>query len=225
MSINFFNMVNIIILGSAGVGKGTNAKLLVEHYKIPTISSGEIFRQNIEQKTELGLKAKEYMNQGILVPDEITKQIIVERLSKNDCKTGFILDGFPRNLDQAKWLDTVTKIDAVVNFTASEKIILERLSGRYTCSKCGKAYNINTIAKPKKQGICDDCGAKLEQRDDDQLSAIKQRLKVYRESVSQVIDYYNKKNIISDIDSSYPYEQVKDKIVAPAIKAIDKLIV
>ena len=212
--------MNIIFLGSAGVGKGTNANRVAMHYSIPTISSGDLLRAEVAASSAIGKKAKAYMDKGVLVPNEIIDIMIKNRLQKPDCKNGFILDGYPRNLEQAKLLDKSMKIDTVINYFASTKVILERLGGRMSCSKCDKGYNINTIKKPKEAGICDECGGKLVQRDDDKPDAIKKRLDVYKKQVKPVIEYYKKQSILTDIDSSYGYTELH-KIIDPTIKAID----
>jgi len=214
-------MKRIIFLGSAGVGKGTNAKFVSKYYKVPVISSGELLRAEIKARTELGKKAKKYMDSGRLVPDNLVNQLIKKRISQPDCRRGFIFEGFPRRLEQAKWISKLVKFDAVINFIAPKKVILKRLTGRRYCSKCIAKYNINT-KKPKRAGICDKCGSKLVTRDDDKPAAIKQRLRVYKESVKPVVSYFRKKGILKDVDSSLPYEQI-NTIVKTTIKAIDSI--
>jgi adenylate kinase len=212
--------MKIVFLGSAGVGKGTYAKLVSKEYKIPTISSGQLFRSAIESKTQLGLKAKTYMDRGVLVPDALTNQFIINRINQKDCVHGFILDGFPRNMTQAKWLDKLAKIDLAFNFIAPQTELVRRMSGRYHCTDCSATYNINTIAKTAKKGICDKCGGKLAQRDDDTPAAIKKRLEVYRKDVAPVIAYYDKRKILYDIGASYNLDDVH-KIIDPVMNIID----
>jgi adenylate kinase len=212
--------MKVILLGSAGVGKGTNAKKLAVHYSIPTISSGDLLRAEVVQASDIGKKAKNYMDKGDLVPNELIDAMIKKRLKELDCKNGFILDGYPRNLEQAKLLDKTTKINAVINYTASTKLILERLGGRRHCLGCDKQYNINTIKKPTEEGICDECGEKIVQRDDDKPSAIKKRLDVYKKEVTPVIAYYKKQGTLTEIDASYSYHELH-KIIDPTVKAID----
>ena len=215
-------MKQIIFLGSAGVGKGTNAKFVSKHYKIPVISSGELLRAELKAGTEIGKKVESSVDAGELAPNKIVNQLIKKRISQPDCKSGFIFDGFPRSVEQAKWLDRIAKIDAVINFTAPEKVLLERLGGRRHCSKCSAGYNINTMSKPKNAGICDKCRGRLVTRDDDKPAAIKQRLKVYQKEVKPVVEYYKKKGILKDVDSSLPYSRINE-IVKATIKAINKL--
>jgi adenylate kinase len=193
--------MRLIFLGSPGVGKGTYTKELVEKNNLAHISTGDIFRENIKNNTELGKKAKKYIDAGKLVPDEITINMVKERLA--DEKKGFILDGFPRTIPQAEALSKITEIDTVINFTAEEKTILQRLSGRRICRKCGAVYHVTNIP-PKKDGICDKCGGELYQRDDDKQEAIKERLKVYENQTAPLIKYYEKKGMLTTIDANSP---------------------
>jgi adenylate kinase len=212
--------MKVVFLGSAGVGKGTYAKKVAKQYKLPTISSGQLLRDDIKKKNPDGLKAKEYMDKGILVPNTILNKLILNRINQKDCETGFIFDGFPRSLEQAKWIDKVSGIDLAFNFVAPQTELIRRMSGRYHCAKCSAEYNINTIAATAKKGICDKCGGKLVQRDDDTPKAIKARLEVYRTKVGPVIKYYDNKKILYDIDASYSLDEV-NKIINPVMNIID----
>lgn len=186
--------MNIIFLGPPGSGKGTQAKLLSEKLKIPHISTGDIFRENIKNQTELGKKAAEFMNKGFLVPDEITNQMLKNRIEKEDCKKGFILDGYPRTIAQANFLKSISKIDKIINFELDDNEIIKRISGRRTCQNCNSVYNIYS-AKPKKDNICDKCGNELKQRDDEKPDVVKKRLEVYREQTKPLLEYYKKEII------------------------------
>ena len=201
-------MLRTILLGPPGAGKGTQAVKIVEKYGIPHISTGDIFRENIKNGTELGKKAQEYMNRGELVPDDLVIEIATDRLLKDDCKNGFLLDGFPRTIRQAELLENALskagkKLDAVVLFDAPEELLLQRLTSRLTCRKCGASYN-KIFSKPKQEGICDSCGGELYQRTDDSLETAKNRLAVYKEQTFPLIGYYTDKNLLSRIDSSLP---------------------
>jgi len=209
-------MVNLVLLGPPGVGKGTYAKELSKKLGIPHISTGDIFREEVKKRSPLGLKVKEYLDKGLLVPDEIVNEVVRQRLSKEDCKKGFILDGYPRTLAQAKALDAMTKIDAALYFTAPKEVIIERVSGRRICPKCGAIYHIKNIP-PKKPGICDVCGTPLIQREDDKPEVVEKRLKVYEETMKPVIDYYREKGLLIEVDASDP---VVEKIVERAIEKL-----
>jgi len=193
--------MNIVLLGPPGIGKGTVAGKLSKRLKLPHIATGDMLRENVSQKTKLGLKAQSYMDKGLLVPDELVIEMMKERLQKDDYKKGFILDGFPRTINQAEEIGKVTKIDKVVNIQASDKIIIERLSKRRVCDKCGFNYHLDFI-KPNREGICDKCSGTLYRREDDKPEAIKERLKVYREKTEPLINYYKEKGLIVDVDGS-----------------------
>ena len=182
--------MKIIMLGAPGAGKGTQAKRIAEKYSIPHISTGDIFRANIKNDTELGRKAKSYMDQGLLVPDELTCDLVVDRIKQDDCKNGFILDGFPRTVPQAEALDKMgIVIDKVIDIEVSDEEITKRLSGRRVCGSCGASYH--TVFKPSaKEGVCDKCGAKTVQRPDDHPDTVKARLAVYHEQTEPLIAYY-----------------------------------
>lgn len=193
--------MNIVLLGPPGIGKGTVANKLSKKLSIPHISTGDMLRENIAQKTKLGLEAKKYMDKGLLVPDEVVIKMTEERFKKNDCANGFILDGFPRTIKQAEEIGKKIKIDRVVNIRASDDVIIDRLSKRRVCSKCGFIYHLKYI-KPKKENECDKCGGSLYRREDDKLDAIKERLKVYRNQTEPLIGYYLEKGILADADGS-----------------------
>jgi len=212
--------MNIVLLGSPGVGKGTYAKRISKIYNIPHISTGDMFREAIKNKTEIGLKAKGYMDKGELVPDDVTIKTVEERLKKDDCKNGFMLDGFPRTIAQAEALDKIIVIDKVLNFTASDEVIIDRLSGRRVCKNCGAIFHIRNII-PKTEGVCDNCGGELYQRDDDKPESVKKRLDVYKKQTEPLIDYYKEKGILADIDANKPIEQV-DEIIADVRKALEE---
>ena len=190
--------MRLIFLGPPGVGKGTIAKMAVEKYSIPQISTGDLFRENMSNETELGKKAKEYIEKGGLVPDEVTVGMVKGRLGKDDCKKGYILDGFPRTIPQADSLEGFEKIDKVINFTAPDELIIKRLANRRTCKECDAIFNLVTVP-PKEEGKCDKCGGELFQRDDDKEETVKNRLETYKKQTKPLIDYYKKKGIIADV--------------------------
>ena len=212
--------MNIVLLGSPGVGKGTYAKRISKIYSIPQISTGDMFREATKNKTKIGLKAKGYMEKGELVPDDVTIGIVEERLKQEDCKNGFMLDGFPRTIAQADALSNIIDIDKVLNFTASDEVIIDRLSGRRVCSECGTIFHVKNIP-PKIEGVCDACGGKLIQRDDDKPDSIKKRLDVYKKQTEPLIDYYKEKELLADIDADKPIEQL-DEIIADVRKALEE---
>lgn len=192
--------MNIVLLGPPGIGKGTVAVKISKKLSIPHIATGDMLRENVTHKTKLGLNAKSFMDKGLLVPDEVVIEMIKERLKKDDCKNGFILDGFPRTINQAEEIKE-TEINKVINMQASDDVIVGRLGRRRVCSKCDFIYNLDFI-KPNREGFCDKCSGTLYQREDDQPEAIKERLKVYREKTKPLINYYKEKGIIADIDGS-----------------------
>ena len=211
-------MKKIIMLGAPGAGKGTQAKQIAAKYGIPHISTGDIFRANIKNGTELGKKAKEYMDQGLLVPDELTCDLVMDRISQEDCKDGFVLDGFPRTIPQAEALDAALekkgdKMDYAIDIEVEDENIIRRMSGRRACLNCGATYHVVTIP-PKKEGICDVCGRELVLRDDDQPETVKKRLDVYHEQTQPLIDYYKKQNILKSVNGMEPMETVFANIVA-----------
>ncbi|MDY2651764.1 MULTISPECIES: adenylate kinase [Eisenbergiella] len=209
--------MKIIMLGAPGAGKGTQAKLIAEKYGVPHISTGDIFRANIKNGTELGKEAKEYMDKGLLVPDELTVRLLLDRVAQVDCKNGYVLDGFPRTIPQAEVLDKeLTKlgdsVDFAVDVDVPDENIIRRMSGRRACLNCGATYHIVNIP-PKKEGICDVCGSELVLRDDDQPETVKNRLKVYHEQTQPLIEYYTGKGVLRTVDGTLPMEEVFDAIV------------
>ena len=196
--------MRIILLGPPGAGKGTQAKDLVNKYGIPQISTGDILRKNLAEKTPLGLEAKKFMDKGELVPDSVVVGIVKERLKEADCKPGYILDGFPRTVPQAESLDAAladmkTPLDKVLSIEVPDEELVKRLSGRRTCKSCQEGYHV-MFKKPKVEGKCDKCGGELYQRDDDKEEAIMNRLKVYQSSTAPLIDYYKGKGLLSSIN-------------------------
>jgi len=204
--------MKIIMLGAPGAGKGTQAKLISEEYGIPHISTGDIFRANLKEGTELGQKAKVYMDQGLLVPDELTCDLVVDRIAQDDCENGFILNGFPRTIPQADSLtDALGKLgesmDFAIDVNVPDENIIKRMSGRRACLNCGATYHVVEIP-PKVEGICDVCGGKLVLRDDDKPETVKKRLDVYHEQTQPLIDYYTKQGILHTVDGTLPMEEV-----------------
>lgn len=210
--------MKILLMGPPGAGKGTQAEKLTELLKIPHISTGDMFRKAQKEGTELGLKAKSYMEQGQLVPDEVTIGIVRERLAEDDCKIGFLLDGFPRTVQQADALEQIladlgTQLDAVINIEVDKDFLLERLTGRRVCKSCGATYHIKFNA-PKNENVCDKCGGELYQRNDDTLETVASRLDVYEAQTAPLIQYYVAKNLIKSIDGSQVVEKVSADICA-----------
>ncbi|GBU27161.1 adenylate kinase [Treponema sp. R8-4-B8] len=199
--------MNLIFLGPPGAGKGTLAVRAIEILGIPQISTGSIFRAAIADGTPLGLKVKSIIDSGKLVDDETTIALVKERLTKDDVKKGYILDGFPRTIPQAEALADFSKVDKVINFDIPDSGVLERLGGRRVCRKCG--YNFHAVFnKPKKEGVCDYCGGEVYIRDDDKPEAVQKRLEVYRAQTAPLIDYYRKKGILLDIDASPMIDEI-----------------
>lgn len=208
----------VILLGPPGAGKGTQAKMITKKYNIPHISTGDIFRYNIKNSTELGKLAKKYIENGILVPDDVTNKIVEDRLSRDDCKLGFLLDGYPRNVFQANVLDEFLnsinkKIDYVLNINVDNNDLIKRISGRRVCPACGASYHIET-APPKIEGICDKCGEKLIQRSDDNIESVLKRLEVYEDETKPLIEYYNNKGLLHYIEGNKPVNRVFESIQA-----------
>jgi len=204
--------MNIVILGPPGVGKGTYAGFLSKKHNIPKISVGDLFRRAIKDETELGKKIKDYVSSGDLVPDEIVIELVKNRLQGDDCKGGFLLDGYPRTVPQAEAMMKFKKIDAALNFVAPDEVIMSRIGGRRTCSKCGAIYHVKNVP-PKVEGICDRCGGRLVQRSDEKPQVIKNRLVVYREKTKPVVDYLRKQELLVDIDAHYSFEEM-EKIIS-----------
>ena len=210
--------MKIIMLGAPGAGKGTQAKQIADKYKIPHISTGDIFRANIKNNTELGQKAKQYMDQGLLVPDELTCDLVMDRIKQDDCKNGFILDGFPRTIPQAEALDAALdkineKMDYAINVDVPDENIVNRMGGRRCCLNCGATYHVVTIPT-KVEGICDRCGSPVVLRDDDKPETVQKRLTVYHEQTQPLIDYYEKQSILKTVDGTKSMEAVFDDITA-----------
>ena len=204
--------MKIIMLGAPGAGKGTQAKMIAEKYGLSHISTGDIFRANIKNGTELGKEAKEYMDKGLLVPDELTVRLLLDRVAQDDCKNGYVLDGFPRTIPQAEVLDEKLselgeKVDYAINVDVPDENIVNRMSGRRACLNCGATYHIVSIP-PKKEGICDVCGSELVLRDDDRPETVQNRLKVYHEQTQPLIDFYEKKGVLRSVDGTLPMEEV-----------------
>ena len=204
--------MKIIMLGAPGAGKGTQAKMIAEKYGLPHISTGDIFRANIKNGTELGKEAKEYMDKGLLVPDELTVRLLLDRVAQDDCKNGYVLDGFPRTIPQAEVLDEKLselgeKVDYAINVDVPDENIVNRMSGRRACLSCGATYHIVSIP-PKKEGVCDVCGSELVLRDDDRPETVQNRLKVYHEQTQPLIDFYEKKGVLRSVDGTLPMEEV-----------------
>lgn len=210
--------MKIIMLGAPGAGKGTQAKQIADKYHIPHISTGDIFRANIKNGTELGKKAKEYMDQGALVPDELTCDLVMDRIAQDDAKNGFVLDGFPRTIPQAEALTAALekigqKMDFAIDVDVPDENIVNRMSGRRACLNCGATYHIVSIP-PKKEGICDRCGNEIVLRDDDKPETVQKRLTVYHEQTQPLIDYYKKQGILKSVDGTVPMDEVFQSIVA-----------
>jgi len=210
-------MLRAVLLGPPGAGKGTQAAKLVEKYDIPHISTGDIFRANIKEGTPLGKKAQEYMNAGELVPDELVVDLVTDRLKQDDCKNGFLLDGFPRTIFQAEKLDEFLaandqKMDIVINLVVAKDALIKRLTGRRVCRNCGASYHIVNVP-PKKEGICDVCGGELIQRADDNLETVENRINVYEEQTAPLVGYYKKAGSLVDFDGEASLDEVFDSIV------------
>jgi len=209
------NNRNIVLLGMPGTGKGTQAKILKEKYGIPHISTGELFREAIASGASLGLKVKSYLNAGKLVPDEVVNEVVLDRLSRKDCEKGFILDGYPRTLEQARFLDnalnTKKREVTVLSIELDEAEVLKRLSGRRVCEKCGKEYNVVSLP-PRTPNVCDICGSRLVQREDDKEETIKKRLEVYWEQTSPLTDYYAKKGELIAVNGKGSITEVSRRL-------------
>lgn len=211
-------IMKIIMLGAPGAGKGTQAKMIAEKYGVPHVSTGDIFRANIKNGTELGKEAKQYMDQGLLVPDELTVRILLDRVAQDDCKNGYVLDGFPRTIPQAEVLDSELSklgdhIDYAIDVDVPDENIIKRMSGRRACLTCGATYHIEHVP-PKKEGVCDKCGSELVLRDDDKPETVKNRLNVYHEQTQPLIDFYTNKGVLKTVDGTLPMEEVFAAITA-----------
>ncbi len=209
--------MKIIMLGAPGAGKGTQAKQIAGKYQIPHISTGDIFRANIKEGTELGMKAKTFMDKGALVPDELTVALVVDRIQKDDCKNGFVLDGFPRTIPQAEVLDKTLaemgeKMDYAIDVDVPDENIVNRMGGRRACVNCGATYHIVNIPT-KVEGICDKCNSETILRDDDKPETVQKRLSVYHEQTQPLIDYYKSQGILKTVDGTRPMDDVFAAIV------------
>lgn len=209
--------MKIIMLGAPGAGKGTQAKKIAAKYNIPHISTGDIFRANIKNGTELGKKAKTYMDQGLLVPDDLVVDLVVDRVGQDDCERGYVLDGFPRTIPQAEALtkalaDMGQKVDYAIDVDVPDENIVRRMSGRRACVGCGATYHV-VYAPTKKEGICDTCGGELILRDDDKPETVQKRLNVYHEQTQPLIDYYNNAGILREVDGTVDIDDVFAAIV------------
>lgn len=208
--------MKIVMLGAPGAGKGTQAKMIAERYQIPHISTGDIFRMNIKNGTELGKEAKTYMDAGKLVPDELTVKILLDRVSNEDCKNGYVLDGFPRTIPQAEVLTDALnklgdKIDYAINVDVPDENIVNRMGGRRSCPSCGQVYHVVHMP-PKQEGVCDKCGAGLVQRDDDKPETVSQRLTVYHDQTQPLIEYYEKAGVLKNVDGTKDQKEVFEAI-------------
>ena len=210
--------MRLLIMGAPGAGKGTYAEGISKYFGIPHISTGDIFRQAMQEETSMGILAKSFIDKGHLVPDDVTNEIIKERIQKADCLDGFLFDGYPRTIKQAEEFDKILKeldikLDVVINLLVDENLIISRIINRRLCPNCGKGYNIVTL-KPKKDGVCDDCGVELYQRKDDNVETVKSRLSVYNEQTKPLIQYYSKQNIILNINGEGDAKAVTNEIIA-----------
>ena len=209
--------MKIIMLGAPGAGKGTQAKSIAKKYGIPHISTGDIFRANIKNGTELGKKAKAFMDQGMLVPDELTLELVMERFAQDDCKSGYVLDGFPRTIPQAEALTAALAqnqetVDYAIDIAVPDEAIVERMSGRRACLTCVATYHV-VYNPPKKADVCDICGAALVQRDDDKPETVQKRLTVYHEQTQPLIEYYEKQGILKQVDGTKDMSEVFEEII------------
>jgi len=204
--------MKLVIFGPPSAGKGTQAQKLSKQYSVPQVATGDLLRKAVADKTPLGLKIKSYLDQGKLGPDEVIVQLIKERVAKPDCKNGFLMDGFPRTMGQAKELERMTDIDLVLSIVVDFESLVERAVGRRTCRKCSAVYHIK-FNPPMNEGICERCGSKLIQRDDDKEDTVRNRLKVYQEQTAPLIEYYRKKGKLVDIDGSGGIDAVYSQMV------------
>ena len=210
--------MRLVLLGAPGAGKGTQAAKIAKKYNIPAISTGDIFRENVKNETELGKEAKKYMDAGELVPDELVNRLVIDRLQKDDCKDGYLFDGYPRTIPQAEAFEAALKeigqaIDYAIDVEVPDEAIMERMSGRRVCPKCGASHHVK-FNPPKEEGKCDNCGADLIQRDDDKPEIVSNRLNVYHESTQPIIDFYRERNVLAEVDGTQDVEKVFEDIAA-----------
>jgi adenylate kinase len=216
--------VRIVLVGPPGAGKGTQAQFIASHLSVPKISTGDIFRANVSGGTELGLQAKQYMDRGDLVPDEVTIAMVRDRIGEDDARDGFLLDGFPRNVPQAETLKKIlaewdTRLDIVLELVVDEDEVVRRLSGRRTCDMCGRIWHVDF--DDKQDDICDDCGGHLFQRDDDKEEVVMHRLEVYRQDTAPLVQFYADENILVGLDATGPVEEVTKRALA-ALRPLEK---
>jgi adenylate kinase len=211
-------MMKLVVFGPPSAGKGTQAQKLSKRYGIPQVATGDLLREHVAKKTPIGVRVKAYLDSGRLGPDDLIVQMIAERVSKPDCANGYLLDGFPRTMGQAKELEKMTDIDLVLNIVVDFEVLVERAVGRRICPKCAAVYHVK-FNPPKKEGICDRCGAQLIQRADDKEETVRNRLKVYQEQTAPLVEHYRTKGKLVDIDGSGGIDAVQAKMVA----AIDRL--
>ncbi|NLL00186.1 MAG: adenylate kinase [Clostridiales bacterium] len=209
--------MKVIMLGAPGAGKGTQAKKIAAKYGVPHISTGDILRENIKNKTQLGLKAKVYMDQGLLVADDLVLELVVARFKLSDCKNGYVLDGFPRTIPQATALDAKLdkkndKIEYAIDVYVADEVIVNRMAGRRACLNCGRTYHVDTL-KPKLEGICDYCDTNLVLRDDDKPETVIKRLEVYHEQTKPLLEYYEKKGILHRVDGTESIDNIYKEII------------
>ena len=210
--------MKLVIFGPPSAGKGTQAQKLSKKYGIPQIATGDLLREHVAKKTPIGIKVKEILDAGKLGPDDLIVRIITERVSQPDCRNGYLLDGFPRTMNQAKELEKMTDIDLVLNIVVDHRALVERAVGRRICPKCAAVYHVKSNP-PKKPGICDKCGSSLVQRDDDKEETVQKRLRVYQEQTAPLIEHYRGKGKLVNIDGSRGIDGVFDQMIA----AVDKL--
>ena len=209
--------MKVIMLGAPGAGKGTQAKRIATKYNIPHISTGDIFRDNIKNNTDLGKKAKVFIDKGLLVPDDLVLKLIIERFKLADCNSGYVLDGFPRTIPQATALDEALeknndRVECTINIEVADEVIINRMAGRRACLSCGRTYHVDTL-RPKLEGVCDYCDTDLVLRDDDKPETVKKRLQVYHEQTQPLIDYYNNKGILYTVDGTGGIEEIYEVII------------
>ncbi len=214
--------MNILIMGPAGAGKGTMSDLIIQSYDIPHISTGDMLRENVRNQTELGKTAKNYMEAGHLVPDDVINAMVEERLQQPDCKKGYLLDGFPRTLGQAEAFEEISNrigrpVECVLALNVEFETLVDRITGRRVCPECRSIYHI-TNKKPKVEGICDECGSQLQQRKDDTVEQLKVRMEEYESSTKPVIDFYRNKNVVTDIDASQTTEKTFEDVKKALVK-------